>query len=250
MFAILYQPITTFNLSPVHCPNKKFAVTAVIVSCVTSNLPLQPTPVDQKWKHLSGLQLADPSFGQPGRIDLLLGVEVFAEVLLHGRRCGGPGSPVALETQFGWVLAGSTSSSSSSSQVVASHHTMLGFGDDLLRRFWDVEEVVVKNCFTPEESAVMDHFKNHHTRQEDGRFLVPLPKKPGVKSLGESRSQAVRRFLTFERSLHLKEIFPEFKEVMDEYFTMQHAEKVPTASLRTLFSTCPLICEEAIQHND
>ena len=84
-----------------HCPDKKFAVTAVVVSRVTSDLPLQPTPVDQEWKYLSGLQLADPSFGQPGRVDLLLSAEIFAEVLFHGQLCGGPGSPVALEIQFG-----------------------------------------------------------------------------------------------------------------------------------------------------
>ena len=34
----------------------------------------------------SHLQLADPSFGQPGRIDLLLGIDIFAEMLLHGQR--------------------------------------------------------------------------------------------------------------------------------------------------------------------
>ena len=52
---------------------------------------------------------------------------------------------------------------------------------------------------------------------------------PGSKPLGESRSQAVRRFLTFERSLHHKGLFPEFKAVIDEYFDMGHAEPVPAS---------------------
>ena len=160
---------------------------------VTSDLPLQYVPADQKWSHLSGIQLSDPDFGKPGRIDLLLGVEVFAEVVLHGRRCGIPGSPVAFETQFGWVLAGSTNSCAPA-QVVATHHTTLLSGDDLLRRFWEVEKLAVEDYLTPEESAVVDHFKSHHTRLTDGRFLVPLPKQPGGNPLGESRSQAVRRF--------------------------------------------------------
>ncbi|ORU95138.1 MAG: hypothetical protein A6F71_10845 [Cycloclasticus sp. symbiont of Poecilosclerida sp. M] len=216
------RSIATFRVSSVHRPAKKFAVTAVVVSRVTSDLPLQPVPADQKWDHLSGLQLADPSFRQPGKIDLLLGVEIFAEVVLHGRRCGVPESPVAFETQFGWVLAGSTSSGSPA-QVVATHHAMLLSVDDLLRRFWEVEKIAIKDCHTPEESAVVDHFKDHHTHLEDGRFSVPLPKKNQVKPLGESRSQAVRRFLTFERSLHLKGQFPEVRTVSDEYFTMGHA---------------------------
>ena len=133
-------------------------VTAVIVSRVTSDLPLQPIPLNQTWSYLAGLQLADPNFGSPGKIDLLLGVEIFADAVLHGRRWGDPGSPVALETHFGWALAGSTNS---------------------------------------------------------------------------SRSQAVRRFLSFERSLHSKGLFSEFKVVIDEYFHMGHAELVPAVDLET-----------------
>ena len=108
---------------------------------------------------------------------------------------------------------------------------MLLSGDDILRRFWEVEKIAVEDCLTPEESAAMDHFKNHHIRLVDGRFQIPLPKKSGSKPLGESRSQAVRRFLTFERSLHFKGLFPQFKAVVDEYFDMEHAESVPVADM-------------------
>ena len=38
-----------------------------------------------------------------------------------------------------------------------------------------------------------------------------------MKSLGESRSQAVWHFIVFESSLHFKGQFPEFKAVIDEY---------------------------------
>ncbi len=77
----------------------------------------------------------------------------------------------------------------------------------------------------------MSHFKDNHKRLENERFLVPLPKKPDAKPLGESHSQAIRRFLSFERSLHSKGLFPEFKSVIDEYFTQGHAELVPVEDL-------------------
>ena len=48
----------------------------------------------------SGIQLSDPTFGHPGRIDILLGVDIFTQVLLQGWRIG-PGAPVAFETIFG-----------------------------------------------------------------------------------------------------------------------------------------------------
>ena len=44
---------------------------------------------------------------------------------------------------------------------------------------------------------------------------------------GESRTQAVRRFLSLERSLNGRWKFPEFDTVMTEYFDLHHAELVP-----------------------
>ena len=56
--------------------------------------------------HLSDLKLADSDFGIPPRIDLLLGAEVFTNILCDGRRTGPGGMPSALNTCFGWVLFG------------------------------------------------------------------------------------------------------------------------------------------------
>ena len=61
---------------------------------------------------------------------------------------------------------------------------------------------------------------------------MPLPRKSGVKPIGESRSQAVRRFLSLERSLRSKKHFQEFSDVIREYFDMGHAELVPAVDLQ------------------
>ena len=60
-----------------------------------------------------------------------------------------------------------------------------------------------------------------------GRFVVSLPRKSDAKQLRESRSQAVRRFMSLERSLTLNGRFNEFEAVMQEYLDMNHAERVP-----------------------
>ena len=73
----------------------------------------------------------------------------------------------------------------------------------------------------------IQHFEENHHRTKEGRFVVPLPKNPQAKPFGESRSQAVRRFLSLERSLRLKGESEEFNAVMEEYFRMGHAEQVP-----------------------
>ena len=85
-----------------------FEINAVVIPRVSCDLPSSPIPLDFKWNHLYDLTLADPSFGQPGRIDLLLGVDVFVDILRDGRRKGPPGSPTAIEIDFGCVLDGCT----------------------------------------------------------------------------------------------------------------------------------------------
>ena len=82
---------------------------------------------------------------------------------------------------------------------------------------------------TVEEKSVVEQFHANHSRLPDGRFVVPLPRKTNSPTLGESRSQAVRRFYSIESSLHAKNQFHEVKEVIDEYFQSGHAETVPAA---------------------
>ena len=77
----------------------------------------------------------------------------------------------------------------------------------------------------------MSHFEENHRRTNDGRFVVPLPKKPDPQSFGESRSQAVIRFLSLEHSLQSKNKFSTFNSVMQEYFDLCHAKPVPAADL-------------------
>lgn len=84
---------------------------------------------------------------------------------------------------------------------------------------------------SPEERTVIHHFKENHSRSETGRFIVPLPKNPQRRQLGESRSQAVRRFNSLERSLYAKGQFQTFATVMNEYFELEHAEPLPPADL-------------------
>ena len=49
--------------------------------------------------------------------------------------------------------------------------------------------------------------------------------------IGESRSQAVRRFASLEKSLTRKGCFQELDSVMQEYMELGHAEKVPNEDL-------------------
>ena len=98
-------------------------------------------------------------------------------------------------------------------ECVSSYHSCLLQEDKVLQKFLEMEERNLHGTvLSPQEKSVMAHFRDSHCRTEDGRFMVPLPRRCDVKLLGESRSQVVRRFLSLERSLRAKGQFQDFSE--------------------------------------
>ena len=77
----------------------------------------------------------------------------------------------------------------------------------------------------------MEHFREGHTRDASGRFIVPLPTKADAPPLGDSRSHAVRRFKSLECLLRAKSHFGQFTVVLKECLEMGHAEAVPETEL-------------------
>ena len=63
-------------------------------------------------------------------------MDVFVDVVLHGRQLGSPGSPIAFEIRFGWVMAESTAAYA----PTQAHHITLLTEDDLLHQFWEIKE--------------------------------------------------------------------------------------------------------------
>ena len=132
----------------------------------------------QNWKHLEGLTLADPEYNKPGAIDVLLGVETFFEVIRHARWFGPRNTLTALDTAFGWVLAGSTGAQDNPS-LVSTHFTSVATGDNLLHRLWEIEKKIIANCtITPEEQPVLEHFNSHYAHDEAEGLWFHYPSAP------------------------------------------------------------------------
>ena len=79
-------------------------VFAQILTKVANVMPAQPIDITQADpRHIQG-DLADPTFTQPGEIDLLIGVEVYEQVMIGVKfRMG---MLTATSSQFGWVITG------------------------------------------------------------------------------------------------------------------------------------------------
>lgn len=131
---------------------------------MTCDLLLAPIPLKKEWNHLDDIDFTDPGFGCPAKIDMLLGVDVFVDVILHGQRSGPPGTPIAFSTHFGWVLAGSTESCSPVPEV-ATCHVLYATGDKVLRKSWEIEDgPLLESTLSPEERSTVQHFKASQTR--------------------------------------------------------------------------------------
>jgi len=73
-----------------------------ILPQLTKNLPTES--IDEGLSIPSTVVLADPEFGQPGSIDLLLGAEVYSRLIRPGLIDLGDGKPTLQETGLGWIV--------------------------------------------------------------------------------------------------------------------------------------------------
>ena len=85
-------------------PTFSMRIPALVLKRLINLLPSAQVQ-HQDWSHIRGLSLADPTFHKPGRIDCILGAEVYGVILLEGLRKGS--YPTAQNTVFGWILTGS-----------------------------------------------------------------------------------------------------------------------------------------------
>lgn len=84
-----------------------YQMNAIILKKITSRLPAESLETSE-YKHIEGLNLADPEYNITGDIDILLGAAVCSELLKSGVRRGEAGQPIAQRTRIGWISYGNT----------------------------------------------------------------------------------------------------------------------------------------------
>lgn len=202
-------------------------VSAHVMKKLTSLLPSKAIDISQI-PGLSTLKLSDPHLNEPGPIDLLLGAEVYALIVIEGLRKFG--SLIAQNSRLGWLVSGTTKTKTdSSSQCSIRVHTTLVEVDQLLRKFWELEEVSTKETPTTLLDKYCEaHFKETHSRNEEGRYIVRLPFKEGYEErLGDSFDIAKQRLLHMEKKFAKQPKFKkDYKDFMDQYQSLHHMEDV------------------------
>ncbi|KAL0821872.1 hypothetical protein ABMA28_005274 [Loxostege sticticalis] len=226
-------------ISPRNQSQPSIQVEALILpKLITTQMPTCQLP-NTGWSHIQNLTLADPSFHTPQPVEMLLGADILPHILLHNTITGLPGSPIAMNSIFGYLLLGKLEFNSSievSLPVQVCHSSV---NDDFdLQRFWELETISEQKSLTPDELLCESIFENTHTRNECGRYVVALPFKPDAPPLGESRDIAISRFRKLEYKLERNsQLKRDYHACLQEYLELGHMEPVdsPAAAASTYY---------------
>ncbi|GFV72375.1 integrase catalytic domain-containing protein [Trichonephila clavipes] len=226
------------QLSP-HFSQDIFAVNALVVKELTCNLPnFIVSKFD--WPHINGLQLADPSFYISRPVDMILGADVFFDLILYGKISGTKNQPSALNSKLGWLLSGKVPTACQSEKKVMSLincHALLDLQNQIAK-FWEVESIPDASNLSEEDQRVEKFYLDHTRRNRDGRYVVSLPFK-NDNALGDSKVQAKRRFFSLEKRLQANpELRDRYVKFMQDYEHLGHMQLVPNSELSKPSSKC------------
>ncbi|UYV70987.1 hypothetical protein LAZ67_8001338 [Cordylochernes scorpioides] len=229
------------TVSVTFCPlnnSEEFSVEAVVTGVLTSKIPNFRLK-DPNWPTLKSLKLADPEFYIQAPIDMILGADIYTELMLNGSISLGEGLPMAINTRLGWVLLGKLMGTSESNTEVCNlslqSEPELEF---VMKRFWETESVPSPDLCTQDEDCER-LFSNNHSRDSHGRYWVKLPFRQHRPLLGESREKALRRFLSLEGKLCKNvKLYDQYRGFMKEYEHLNHMERVPIAEVKRELCRC------------
>ena len=224
-------------IAPKNATQPRLNIEAAVVPDVTCDLPLEGATHLKDFPHLKDLELADPSFYKTGKIDILLGCNVYQ---VSETRKGSSDQPVARETIFGWAVIvrykPNHSPSALPSAPVLLNLALSPSTDAILQRFWDAPGQ--PTCLTQEEQVVVEHFNKTHVFSA-GRYKVNLPRKPDAPKLGNSLTQALQRYHSNERSISRKGSWEAFQSVAQEYLDLSLCQPHRSHYLQNPPTTCP-----------
>ncbi|XP_073835665.1 uncharacterized protein isoform X2 [Musca autumnalis] len=201
--------------------SSSFAVTKTI----SSRQPGELMNTSQ-WKIPQNIELADPLFYKPQRIDVLLSAEVFFDLLLDGRISLGNDLPCLTNTVFGWIVGGSSPCRSNSNSlmcnlIVSTREQNI---DATSKQIWGIEEYSKSSTPCNEEEQVCKyHFIENSRFDSYGRVQGRLPFKKLPNYTGNSFEISRRRFLSLESRLERDSTLKSMYEaIMQEYVSLGH----------------------------
>ncbi|XP_036319652.1 uncharacterized protein LOC118734064 [Rhagoletis pomonella] len=174
------------------------------------------------------IQFADQEYWKPEKVRVILNVKVFAKVLVAVHPVQSEGTAL-IETRLGLVVCGTQvpidgDTGTPTSYINCTISEDLG---ELVKRFWQLDEIATCSKRTEEEEKVERIFLETYSRDSTGRFTVTIPIKENISDIGCSRDIALQRFWSLEKRLSRdSELKKQYVEFMREYEQLGHMEQV------------------------
>ncbi|GFX43732.1 integrase catalytic domain-containing protein [Trichonephila clavipes] len=182
----------------------------------------------------SNIDLADKDFGIPGEIDMLIGCELFFELLRPNRFRSPCEKWLFQETVFGYIVVGSFDTFEEKSYCGLAINAEIN-SDNLnqqLQAFWEIERVdeaslehSLENSL--EEEICETQYQTTHYGTEEGRYVVQLPLKKDPYCLGSSSFLAEVRLNQLWKKLSKHYEFQTlYKSFLQEYIDLNNMQLV------------------------
>ncbi|XP_003372224.1 conserved hypothetical protein [Trichinella spiralis] len=216
-----------FRLKGIYGGEDSYPIEALCLPRITT---VDANPSAANWHHLHGLNLADIFPRERTETDVLIGIDFYNRLLFRERTVGGIALPEAVNSPFGWIVSGNIPSNDGGRECITLLvKTENEYGEDDLRRFWDLEIIGVtddKGAKDPFVSRLMKTFEET-LEYGDGRYTVKLPWKPGFLNLSNNYTHALQRLFKTEASL-LKDTTKSemYSKTLKEYMTEGIIERV------------------------
>ncbi|KAJ8974304.1 hypothetical protein NQ317_009544, partial [Molorchus minor] len=197
-------------------------LTCAILDRITVDLP-HCSVNTRELKIPSNLRLADPEYHLTAPIDILIGDDLFYDIMLPNTVILGTNLPILQHTKLGYVVSGRVPTYCSHLATRASCAATSNTVDDMIARFWKLEEVSSKNTKEFAKSTqerLCEQLFNTHTTLSNSKYTVRLPliQEDARTLLGGSFNTAVRRFYSLEKRLQKDEqLYNDYKKFILEY---------------------------------
>ncbi|KAL0803354.1 hypothetical protein ABMA28_017417 [Loxostege sticticalis] len=195
--------------------NYKFTAEVIIMNSLIKNLP-NKTFTRPSWPVIQNINLADPEFYISRPVDLLLGADIYSNILLGGIiKSDNASQPMAQQTHLGWLLCGNARTY---------HCNVIINNLEDIKQFWEVEDIEEEGDLSQEDIMCMKHYQENTERNIDGRYVVRLPMRPNFQTeLGTSKTKAIAQFRNTERKFERQEKLAQaYKTFMKEYSDLNH----------------------------
>lgn len=218
----------------------KFNVTSgfLVLPQVTGQIP--KITIDTSCLKLpKDLKLADPMFHKPAPTEVLIGADLFWDILGRDQYSLGPNNPKLRSSHFGWIISGPINQFNDFMQGQAKHIqcnisiTNQASDDNYFKlhqefsKFWELEELPNQiSTLSESEKACEANFISNSVRLGSGRFSVGLPLKDSPDCLGNSYNMAKKRLLNLERRFKKQpEVKSQYVKFIREYKSLGHLSK-------------------------